>query len=541
MKGGEQASGAGTGQHGTLTNGSGTIRITVDSLSVGTDNGVRALFITDDGRNRDTFDLSRRVYRDSNKIVVSEDMKWTPISVTSALDAVSAKRMFSSVAASYDTYKIRLFRFYPNTANVTSAANDKWVEYADNLDTTVFALKPGRLLWVKMKNAATFNVGRGVTLPMQPDSAVTVTLNGSGWTDFALPYRFDMRVGDVIAATRKAAGAAADGLDFYAWTKDNTSRKYSCQPLYNPAFPTLNNPATVMSFSGATGGFTVYNRTAADITLRIPPVSAATSTVTGPGKKAAAQGWLVKVVSRNSDGSLMSPVLCGYDASNAGGSVTAPMPPTLDDISVGICDERSGALYGNRLLHKLTNNGCSHLLAFKNDAKNAQTLSFSLDRLGAFPAAMKTAVYNPLTGEITELAGPDALTVEVDAQSTQYRWLLAGDQAYIAAAAKNMPVLKLTLDRVYPNPVRSVVHLRYTAPANVKQITFMVLDISGRMVWRKNINDITPLGGTRECLWYGTSATGKRVAAGVYIVKMSAVDAKNKTVGSFDRRLTVLQ
>jgi hypothetical protein len=99
----------------------------------------------------------------------------------------------------------------------------------------------------------------------------------------------------------------------------------------------------------------------------------------------------------------------------------------------------------------------------------------------------------------------------------------------------------LALERVYPNPVRSMVHLRYSVPfARVGRVEFSILDISGRRLWRRSLAETDVSGGSRECLWNGTTVGGKRVAAGVYIVKMSAFDHKEKQIGAFERRITVL-
>ena len=240
-------------------------------------------------------------------------------------------------------------------------------------------------------------------------------------------------------------------------------------------------------------------------------------------------------------GALLTAVYCGYDASGAAGIRSYPMPPSFGKLSVGVCEEQTGALNAIRMLHQMRNGGCAYLLSFMNDTTAARTISFKLDRLYGFTTKMKTVLYDQSTGATTDLTGANEGSVAVDGQMSEYRWLLVGDDTYIATAKKSLPVLKLTLDRVYPNPVRSTVRLRYTVPFSLNKVDFTIFDISGRTVWNKTMEERSPFGGSRECQWSVSTNAGRRVAAGVYIVRMAGFNQKGKMVGSFNQLLTVLR
>jgi hypothetical protein len=197
-------------------------------------------------------------------------------------------------------------------------------------------------------------------------------------------------------------------------------------------------------------------------------------------------------------------------------------------------------MYGHTIVHDVKDRGGAFLLMFSNNAEGARTVRFSLERLGEFSPGILTVVYNAVAEE-TAAVTTGEVAVAVDGGSTEYRWLFVGDANYIAAAVHQRAGMKLALTNVYPNPVRRFVHLQYTLPfARVASVEFTICDMMGRQVWKKSIREESVLGGRRDFVWYSTGMNGRRVAAGVYILKMAAFDAKGKNVGLFDRRLTVM-
>jgi hypothetical protein len=523
------------GRDSTLTNGSATVTTTIDSQSVNDVAGARAVFIADDGRFFDTLHLSRRVYRDVNDAYSTEG-RWMPLQVTADLDAPAVSNLWKDVEKAngkYDNRYIRLFRFHPDASNAFKAVNEKWLEYAPGLDA-IFDLKPGRLMWVKTRVNDAFHLGRGTTVSLKdPD---TIMLNPLGWTDFGLPFGFDMRIGDILHANDTGI---IRGLDFYQWI--DTANTYQCRPFY--IVPFFTDSSKVMDHTTTTG-FTVYNPANQQVALIIPPICAAMSTYT-MGKKAAktgavSGGWTLKLLPKTGAGVPLSPVFCGYDTLGDRTIRGYPMPPSFGNFSVGVCEEQSGAMNAHRILHAMHNGGCSYLVAFRNDSSAAQNVSVSVERVAGFTPAMKTALYDQSTGGTVELANTDEAAVTVEGHTTAYRWLLVGDANYIASAGKYLPVLKLALDRVYPNPVRNLVRLRYVVPFALDRVEFTIFTISGRTIWHQTIEERAPLGGSRECQWTATTSAGRRVAAGVYIVRMAGFNKKGSLVGSFNQLLTVL-
>ena len=533
------------------------VHVSIPGGQVSVDNGVVARFYADDGRNRKTVDMSRQVIRPSlySDPQVTVGMKWVPLWVTAELNNPSAKQLFNFFATDtakshYDNTVARLFRWHPDITNIAAPNNNRWVEYTPELDS-VFDFVSGRLMWIKARNdGIAMNFGPAVTMPQSAPVVVPLFANNQ-FTDFALPFKYNMCVGDIIAATHDSDSLADAAIDIYYWYKDTKTGNYSTQILFGPKMAIqFQDSSQVMSASDVV--FSAVNHTNRVVKLVIPPIStnmskyASTKNTTAGAKRATVGGnglWAVKVLPRSGDSSVLSSVYCGYTPKRSDSKIVYPVSPSFDGTGVCVYDEQTGKLCGHKMLGDITNGGCSYLLAFNNGLPTAQTLSIALERTGAIPSTMKTAVYDIQTGEIV-MVGQSAtatVSVPVEGNGREYRWLFVGDAHYISSGARLNASAKLALTSVYPNPVRRFAHLLYTLPfGTVSSVDFTVLDIMGRTVWHKNLKEQSIFGGRRDYVWYGTGESGRRVAAGVYVLRMAANDLKGRNVGAIDRRITVI-
>lgn len=525
----------------TLTTGSDTAIIFIQKELVADDNGVRAQLFADDGHLTKMVDFSRQVIREKSDPTVMENMKWTPLRVTATLDTPSATRLLNflnppnSKTANYDNHLLRLFRWYPNASNAGST--DKWVEYSNALDS-IFEFRSGRLLWVKTRNSVLFDFGRAVTMSLT--DTVEVPLNKKEWTDFATPFMFNIRVGDIISATRKAS-KFTDSLQIYKWVKD-TSGTYHCEPFFMATRSDngLDSLSKVMSIYDA--GYSVYNPCDASVTLRVPPIPEALSPAAGSmAKRAAAEGWVVRVIPKGENGTELSSVYCGYTPASSG-TQYYPLPPRFDGTEVGVVEEKSGQLLGSVIFHDVKNEGYTYLLSLRNGEKSDQMMRLELARWGNLPSEMKTAIYNPLNGQVTNVSGKEAFALKVEGQTQEYVMLLVGNDNYIASGLKKFSDVKLALKNVYPNPLYGAMHLQYMIPfARVGEVKFKILDLMGKTVWQTTIKEHTISGGVRSVTWNGTTNAGMHITSGLYLVNMTAYDFNSRAIGSFNRRITVLR
>jgi PKD repeat protein len=539
-KGGD-AYAAGTMNAGTLASTrSGQVIVHIPYMLVTQDNGVRAVFTASDGVHTTKVDISRQVWRSNSDYVRTEPMKWEPLRVTAILDSPQVRYALRDPANgakpwTYDNRKARLFKWYPNPQNALD--EQKWVEYSDAL-ADVFKFQGGGIVWIKTREETEVNFGAGVTTPL---SAVqTVAIAPNTWTDIALPYKFNIKVGDILDSTL-AGTLNAESLQIYSWVRDSAG-VFRTQPVYiaDLAIANLANRTVTMG-SQDLAGFTIRNPMPFEqIMLRIPPIPQAMSHYGQQLTKKKIDGWAVKVISSGENGSSLTDVYCAFDPSRTAGPMRYyALPPSFSGVYAGVYDESRKKVFGHALSCALSNGGCAYRLAFVNKSGSLQRIAFKLEGTGAgaMPAAFSARVYDDETGAYAETG-----TVEVPAGTTRYRWLFAGSDGYIAKA-RLMNASALRLIGAVPNPCRGSVRIRYSVPpSGTASLQFAIFDLRGKLAWRRTVDcrGVAGGGGPGEVVWNATGTDGRSFAAGIYIVRMTAMKENNKPFGFFEKRMTIL-
>ena len=152
----------------------------------------------------------------------------------------------------YDVDSCRIFRWFDQTTTVDSSSGPHdWVEY-DATREEVFSLKPGKLVWIKTRDVKRLEFGSGVTMSLR--DTVDIRLPAKQWTDFALPFNFEMYMGDILRASSETVGQ----MDFYAWA-DQGSR-YVTTPLFLARLPDAQYAdSTDTLYNHSEHGYSVYN------------------------------------------------------------------------------------------------------------------------------------------------------------------------------------------------------------------------------------------------------------------------------------------
>jgi hypothetical protein len=188
------------------------------------------------------------------------------------------------------------------------------------------------------------------------------------------------------------------------------------------------------------------------------------------------------------------------------------------------------------MVHALAGGGCSYQIAFVNTSSGPQTLAYHLENAASLPKGLVAKVYNEATGAYEN---PSA-SVSLAAGETQHRWLLVGSEAYLSKSAAFIKNGKLLFAGTYPNPSGAFVHIRYSVPqTGVSGVKFSIYDMRGRLVWQKTTAEHGSQG-IREIIWDGTSLNKRPVVAGIYVIRMEALDAKQKSAGIFEKKMTYM-
>jgi PKD repeat protein len=495
--------------------------------------GYRGLVVASDGVHYDTLNVSRQVMRSNSDVVPTGAQTWVPLRVTAGLaDGVMKDILDSSMhnpAWTYDNTQLRLFRWQ----------SDKWVEYSDQT-AGIFSMVPGIVVWAKSRQSISVNFGNGITPSLK--NAYPISLAPGEFTDFALPFKFDIRIGDIIDST----GPLGDSLQFHSWPGEGVS---TGQLVTNKLFiedmgvPALADKGTVISSQDLAGAYTVYNPLTVPVTLKVAPIPKALSGYVAKkrmaAKASAATGWALSVVPRLSDGSPLTSVLCGYTQAKGAAMSYYPVPPSFSQEHVCVYDNTGKKLYGDALSHATAGGGCTYLLAFVNDGQEQSRISYHVEALTALPQGFLAKALNEQTGIYDDFSVKDA-AVTVAAGGRAYRLLVVGSQSYLAKMAIIMKTGTLQLIGTSPNPFGRMVRIRYNIPGGgVSSAKFCIYDMRGRIVWQTTTNE-EGFQGIREITWDGRSLDNRRVAAGMYVVRMEALDENKKTSGIFEKRMTYL-
>jgi PKD repeat protein len=285
-----------------------TVVNTIQGSTVSEDNGVRALFIISDGVHTDTMNISRQTIRTQRSdAFMAGAMQWMPLHATAlpeTSDIRHALRNFSVKGAwSYDPSAFRLFRWYPSAQNAQTT--DKYIEYSDSI-RNIFSISPGNILWLKSRKQVQVDFGSATT-PLLTAPYGIITQPGE-WTDIALPFKFDIFIGDVLASTR-GAGQAADSLEWYRWTLDTKSH-YFADPVYVPGLGDAAPQLTDESYeivSKETVGYTVRNTSHESTKILFPPLPPSMSSFAKPLVKKSIRGnWALTIRGRVAGGETLS-------------------------------------------------------------------------------------------------------------------------------------------------------------------------------------------------------------------------------------------
>jgi Putative Ig domain. len=522
-----------------------TIGVTILGDFVSQDYGLRAHLILSDGVHIDTIDLSRQVIRaTSSDPVATEPMKWCPLRVTAFLDKPAATSALKDLAVKgvwkYDPVQFRLFRWYATAGNAGNDSN-KYVEYSDATDT-LFSFYPGRLIWIKTRDSKPIDFGSAITPSLKrPD---TIELQPKTWSDIALPYKFDIKVGDIVRTTVDS-GQRGDTLRYCSWQKKDTTingvkRQYYSKYIFVSDFSGLGTPIADSNASFSEGIGAVYNPLSVPVKLFIPPIPTALSKIALSKKKETSKGWSVGISGRTLSGTSLNTVFCGY-INGKGTATYYPLPPSFDNITMSVSDGQKRQ-HANVITHGNWNKdgGVCFDLAFTNAGGSTEEIELGVVSYGNVPGGnLRIALFDPATGILND-AGKD-MHVVVGSNACEYRKLIIGSEAYLAKVKLGGEIYKLALIGAYPNPFRHSLRIRYSIPEkNIRAVDFSIVNLSGREVWRTTLTSGALAAGLGAVAWNGRGRDNCPVASGLYIVRMVATGVNGKRSGVFEKRITYM-
>ncbi|MFW6254191.1 MAG: autotransporter-associated beta strand repeat-containing protein [Chitinivibrionales bacterium] len=493
--------------------------------------GMRAILIVSDGVNVDTINISRQVLTDDIGQVPTPRIKpgWVPFAVGGTLHDNSIRSVLDELIEEdsyeweYDIYRFRLFRYMGE--GVEAADENGWLEYDESVED-FFELNPGRLLWLKTKEGQVIRLGEGLTTSLK--EPFEITLAPGRWTDFASPFQFDIPLSAVLEATEENI----DSIQLYHWEKDEEENVYKASELYISTMDDLQESVSGEVISGQVGnfGYTAFNPLQEPVVLRIPPIPFVEQAA---AKRAVAHShgsqWGVRFNWRAADQHSFRNIRCLVDKRLGKSQQIYALAPSFGSVGAGVVDTSNQTLGGHVITQDTDRQGYSWQISLYNQGRESKTIAYKLGDL-SLPPNMEARIWDAQKQTFETLDDVREETLKPLSEKT--KWVVVGTQAYLLDFKRNAPGVKLAFAGCYPNPFAGRLSIRYTVPGEkLRSIAFSIYDVQGRLIWHQAIKN--PESGSRIHMWDGRSIDNRTVAAGNYILRMTAtgLDGVRKVIG----------
>ena len=462
--------------------------------------GLRAYLTANDGRNSARLNLSEKILRDGANCddTTAGAEQWTPLFVTAQPeDPLLSKALF--YASGYNTKNERIIQWRPDAANGTGFK--AWFDYERGGDPE-FPLEPGKLFWMKSRNSRSVHYGTAI-VPAFADT-FEVHLNPQDWTDFSIPYRCDMYVGDIIEATRKTNGGRTDSIGVYQWIQ--SASNFITDAVFLYGIGDRSNPARIIP-----GGkpYSAYNPLLDTVTLRIPPDGLALSPLNpfGPmAKKSSANPWSIQLGIVCHDSVRLSSIYCASTPAS-GNPRWYPVSPSFAPVTIGIKNRSNDHIYGHTASGDLSAGGCMFELLSKNAALEAVPVALYIENAAGLPPGIAAGLF---TTTDKRIALHDSLRFSLNPQQNSAQYLIVGNKDYIKRTSALLST-KLKLRVIRGHGIR----IAYNVPYDTRSLEFALYDLKGRCVWKETFaNGPSAVQGTRMVT--------KPIAAAFYLLELRA-------------------
>ncbi|MBD3242628.1 MAG: hypothetical protein GF331_18705 [Chitinivibrionales bacterium] len=432
--------------------------------------GVRALLVVSDGPHADTLDLSRRVVRAQVSDIVTQPNAWVPLRVTAVPDNPLVASVIDNITGGgYDTNQVRVLRWFdPSSVDGVSRGPHAWVEYAPSR-AHLFHLFPGRISWIWTRQTVRPDIGRGITPSLRGD--FTITLPPGEWTQFALPWAFDIFLGDIVDAT----GEEAAGLVIAEYDGPGAPMLIHAPPLVTDA---IGQRRTQLSSSHL--AYAAYNRLSSAVQLRIPPVTDVMSPIASSSvSQSMDRGWVLDITVETAMGA-DNRLACGYMPDGAGREVI-PAAPTLGLLGACLYERATGTRAQCIVDNALPDGWTTYELLLTNDSTQADTTTVRVDA-----ASVGEPVQASVVDQLSGAAWPagELLPVAVPAGGERTLLIVVGTDVGVSRAG----MLAATRPRIAVRSVGGTIHVAVTAQSLSRPSTLLLraFDLTGRLVARRS-------------------------------------------------------
>ncbi|MDO5575883.1 MAG: T9SS type A sorting domain-containing protein, partial [Fibrobacter sp.] len=159
-----------------------------------------------------------------------------------------------------------------------------------------------------------------------------------------------------------------------------------------------------------------------------------------------------------------------------------------------------------------TLNGNFYELLFENKSSSKATICASVDHLTGVGKEQKVQWFD-MENDVW-IDAKETIEVELNPNQSQVQVVAIGGDQFFREFVRKFQRSVLSLKSIYPNPFGRVFTIKYSLPYQVQNLSFVMFNIRGQQVWKKDVINYRP--GVSQL------RIDQKVAAGAYILQMRA-------------------
>ncbi len=417
------------------------------------------------------------------------------ISIPYELDDSNAINVLKDDLGAYDAKQWRLFDYMPQNSPAT-----RWQE-----GTKARPFTPGRAFFaITRKHNTVFDSGPGQTRRTVCPDTLTVQ---EGWNLIATPFNFP-----VHKRSLRLINADKDTVSLWSF-----ERQWTFSDVMDPW-----------------RGYAIYVVRGRGVSTSVPlrlivrpvAVSGRIGKVSAPVMAWQAGEWAVQISARAGEAQdqlnwagIRQLASAEYDATEMA------EPPVIGDyVSVSFPHPEWRQPAENFCTDFRASHEADQVWDFEvstNQTQREVRLHFTL--VGDFPANVEVYLIDEAPGLAQNLRAKAEYTFRSGTQPLQKRLkLLVGKPEFVSKQAGAIALVpeKFEVLQNFPNPFNPETSIRYNLP-EAAVVTLVIYDQLGRKV-RTLVNHVTQMAGYHSAVWDGRDESGRPVATGIYLYKVTA-------------------
>jgi len=358
------------------------------------------------------------------------------------------------------------------------------------------------------------------------------TGNGTGgWKLLALPFMGSVNVRDMVALSVVNPDTAQYPIPLIdrLWT------------LTSNAFVKLQSTDILKSVQGYGEGFLVYLYPGDTLNMPLTRETAYLPAAKAAKSRTLAGDWQLTLTVNDERGILDNFSVFGVE--KAGES-------ELPDLMMPDAGVRAGfkTARGLMALAKQKNDGAGKIWTFSvaNECGEFKNFQLALSDMTAVPLNLLVYLDNPHSFSTDLRATGGNFSFENEARETREFKIVVGDSAFVKRNTSLSAPARFALEANFPNPFNPITTIRFEVPDFTRgqnlgrtRLLLNVFNIRGQQV--AALCDGPARIGRHQVMWNGRDGQGRALASGIYLYRITVMDARGVVRFTDTRKMVLLK